>query len=356
MPTPTTESDALQTLLVDMGLAQLKGLPGQLEAEHSAIEARLSLLAATEHRAFLLANACGRDIGEKAQRAGAMLVSLEEDENDEGLVLDTAARDTAATLTGQLDTLRDLLDTPALFAALVRLGAYEDALELRGFVVRVALRFPQSKAVKTVSQKVHAATENMAAQLVATLRSSAKLPQCIRVIGFLRRLQVYSTHELSLVFLQQKNNHFKAILDDIKESDPQDYLKRYIEVSRDLFFDIITQYKAIFADSNTSTLHQQQQSTQQPSPTVYYPSTSPSTTNAILASYVTETTSHFLAHLESTLAKINDTQSLSSLLTQTMYYGLSLARISVDIRPLLPPPFIKSTERIFNNTLDAGLQ
>ncbi|ORY50075.1 Dor1-domain-containing protein [Rhizoclosmatium globosum] len=350
-----------------MGLPQLKALPSALAAEQRGIDAALSGLAAAEHRSFLAANACQRDLAVRADAVAASLdgLALKAEALSLNLKLDPidqSQKDKERILRNNYDQIIDLLGIPSLFDAFVRAGAYEDALDLAAFVSRLTLRHPSSAAVQSISSQVSTSTTLMLAQLVATLKSNAKLPQCIRVIGYLRRMEVFPETELRLVFLQQKDAFFRQLLSEIRETDPSEHVKKYIEVSREHFFDIITQYKAIFADSNlpssTSTLlhsnslhHNSQTAT---TPAIYHPQTSALATSTILSSYVTQTVNLFLEALTQSLPHIHDTQSLSSLLTQTMYYGLSLGRVGVDFRILTTDPFLTATERIATTLLDEG--
>ncbi|KAI8614739.1 Dor1-like family-domain-containing protein, partial [Chytriomyces sp. MP71] len=361
--------------LMEMGLRELKQLPVQLAGEQAEMDAALAALASKEHRAFLKANASARDVGASALIAqntalqlhsacSALAESLAE---TSAFVVNEEDKLVQSTLRNNYDLIMDLVAIPNLFDAFVRAGAYEDALDLAAFVSRLNLRYPAVSVVQSVSAQVTASTSLMLAQLVAILRSNAKLPMCIRVIGYLRRMEVYPETELRLVFLQQKDAYFRQLISEIRESDPADHLKKYIEVSRENFFDIITQYRAIFADSSSgsnpyitspsasSTSLNAAGSTKDTSPAIFYPFTNTIATPSILASYVSQTVTIFLAKLGATLPALTDTQSLNSLLTQTMYYGMSLGRVGVDFRVAVGDLFLHSITRVLSAALREGL-
>ncbi|KAJ3407939.1 conserved oligomeric Golgi complex component [Chytriomyces hyalinus] len=379
----------LNSLLMEMGLSQLRQLPVQLAEEQREIDHSLAALASKEHRAFLQANACARNVETAAANAALMLdsvqsgcdnlanalVALSEAAADSDIVSATNSLQNStsnavmSTLRLNYDSLMDIISIPSLFDAFVRAGAYEDALDLASFVSRLVLRYPSVTTVQSISAQVSASTSLMLAQLVAILRSNAKLPLCIRVIGYLRRMEVYPETELRLVFLQQKDAYFCQVLAEIRESDPADHLKKYIEVSRENFFDIITQYKAIFADaaptgSSTSnhlsatsptSSYTQAASSTSTTTAIFYPSTRAIATQSILSSYVAHTVSIFLETLKSTLPKLTDTQSINSLLTQTMYYGMSLGRVGCDFRVAATDMYLDAILRVFCSTVDQGL-
>ncbi|KAJ3023294.1 UNVERIFIED_CONTAM: conserved oligomeric Golgi complex component [Siphonaria sp. JEL0065] len=386
MPTPTSATSpnttaptdkALQTMLLDMGLAQLRTLPSLLEQEHAQIEGSLAALAADQHLLFLQANACARDIGEAEvqirETSTAIRKNMDALDDQIGALKTTTNNTSNADVNADVilrenyDELLDLLAIPGLLEAFVRAGAYEDALDLAAFVQRLMLRHKNILIVQNIAAQVAASTSLMLELLVAQLKTNAKLPTCIRVIGYLRRMDVYPETELRLVFLQQKDAYFRSLLKDIRETDPADFLKKYIEVSRENFFDIITQYKAIFADGSstaTPSIHHytslasssSSSSTNNNTPAIFHQSTTTIATSSILSSYVTQTVSLFLSNLSSKLDQINDTQSLNSLLTQTMYYGMSLGRVGVDFRILVTDLFLSATERIFTSILTEGVQ
>lgn len=59
----------------------------------------------------------------------------------------------------------------------------------------------------------------MQSQLLASLRASIQLPACLRVVGFLRRMETFSPTELRLRFLQARDTWLTSVLNAIPKDD-----------------------------------------------------------------------------------------------------------------------------------------
>lgn len=103
-----------------------------------------------------------------------------------------------------------------------------------------------------------------------------------------------------------------------------------IELSRVNLFNIITQYKATFADDDSS-----------------MDATDANESGNIFHAWINTKINNFLETLETDLQR-GDVTSFETILGQCMYFGLSFSRVGADFRTLLVPIFVKVIANNFN--------
>lgn len=59
----------------------------------------------------------------------------------------------------------------------------------------------------------------MISQLLNELKCDLTLPKCLKIVGYIRRMQAFSTPELKLKFLQTRDSWFKSVLAAIPKTD-----------------------------------------------------------------------------------------------------------------------------------------
>ena len=77
--------------------------------------------------------------------------------------------------------------------------------------------------VQAICKDVETSMDLMLHQLLQQLRGSIQLPTCLRVVGFLRRMEVFSDIELHLKFLQTRDSWLQGILGAIPRDDRKLY-------------------------------------------------------------------------------------------------------------------------------------
>jgi hypothetical protein len=177
----------------------------------------------------------------------------------------------------------------------------------------------------------------MLKQLLQQLKTNLQFNQCLKIIGIIRRLDVFTESELRVKFFQLRDTWFQSLLSNIPTTDPYHHITKTIEENRIHLFDIITQYRAIFSDetdsANDSINYKQKLDS-------FTTSSSSNNTNEAKLFYcwLQQKIKNFLAVLSRDL-KMGVGNRLDSVLSQSMYFGLAFSRVGLDFRVLMVPLF-----------------
>uniref|UniRef100_A0A803MKA2 Conserved oligomeric Golgi complex subunit 8 n=1 Tax=Chenopodium quinoa TaxID=63459 RepID=A0A803MKA2_CHEQI len=234
------------------------------------------------------------------------------------------------TLLENHSTLLDLLEIPQLMDTCVRNGNYDEALDLEAFVSKLCTMHPKIPVIQALAAEVKQTTQSLLSQLLQKLRSNIQLPECLRIIGYLRRIGVFSEYEMRL------QAWITGTLDDLDQRNPYEYLRGMVNCHRMHLFDVVNQYRAIFADDTSGSEENYD--------------------GGLLFSWAMHQITSHLRTLKVMLPKITEGGSLSNILDQCMHWAMGLGWVGLDYRGLLPSLFEEAVLNLFSKNVATAVE
>ena len=244
------------------------------------------------------------------------------------------------TLANQ-SALLDLLEAPSLQDTCVRHGNYDEALEIQSFVDKALRRHGDKKiaAIAQIGEGSRRASDAMLAQLLDKLRDpSIALPECLKVVGVLRRSDAMDETALRRAFLRCRERAVADAAAAVDGADAYEYVKRLTDAHRTRVFDVATQYRAIFADD------EEDEDDDDDDRAAYERS-------RLLRSWCTHRTGEYLRRLELAVPLIDEGARLAAAHEHARYCAASLARAGMEYRPLLTPIFADAASALYASCL-----
>lgn len=223
--------------------------------------------------------------------------------------------------------LLEVLEIPQLVNSCARVGMYDEALGLDAHVRALRKRHPDVEVLEDIAAEIRGTMRLIVSQLLRKLEGQLQLPVCLRVIGYLRRMGVFEERQLRAQFLRSRDAWLEAAIAAIPDDDSAyEYVTKYLNVNRVHLFEIVHQYRAIFADASD---------------------VGEAGERGLLAFWVHHHVLAIVATIADALERVDDASFVANILEQCMYCGLSLSRVGVDFRGLLPPLFARRMLEIF---------
>lgn len=326
------ESLAYIKELCSFGVDKLQYEPSRLKEEKDNINDDIQSYAFNNYKTFIKTADCSREIYQDFGQIDTkldFLVNKIPDFNSkcENFTrniqnINQARRNNNLTLQKHNQIL-EILEISQLMDTCVRNEYYDEALELSAYVKRLDKKYGNViNLIQKLNEDVKQSLDLMLKQLLDQLKHDLQFPTSLKIIGLIRRLNVFNESQLRIKFLQSRDVWLFKLLDNIPKDDAYTFLTKTIDENRIHLFDIITQYKALFTDDDLIS--------------------SKNDTNSdakLLNCWIMNKIDSFLNILKETLnSNLNHIHSLSrldSLLSQSMYFGLAFSRVGLDFRVAL---------------------
>jgi len=328
--------------LGNMNVERISGEPERISSQVHALQHQTQGLASDNYKTFIQTSACTADICQQFSAAESHLSEVLENLNNfksdcskfQNISQDISKHRRLTSLTlAKNTTLLEILELPQLMETVVRNHHYEEALQLHSYITKLCKKQPDVPILADIQLAVTANMRLMLQQLVSQLRAPVQLPQCLKVISFLRRMDVFTEAELRMKFLQSREAWLSSVLASVPKDDAYTHFTRTMELLRVNLFDIVTQYRSIFSDdtdhdaSNVSASEPQFDS------------------RLLFTSWLSRKVYQFLKVVMADLS--SGINSFESVMGQAMYFGLSFGRVGFDFRAQLAPLFSAAIEKQF---------
>jgi len=329
----------------DVSLSDLPAALARLSARRLQLETQSKDLAFEHYPTFIAAAACCKDIaadfrasrgqlGTAVERLPALAEAAAKFREEASAV--GARRKRVSLVLAKHPKLLEVLELPQLMETCVKNNYHEEALTIQALCAKLQKPLGRVPLMAAVVRDVRTSSAWMLNQLLARLRGQVQLPECLKIIGYVRRMGVFDETQLRLKFLQAREAHFAAsVASSAAGEDEYARLCRLVEVTRTCVFDALTQYRALFSDEDAAFFGAATHSGQQ-QPVVY---------RHIFSAWLFHKLRQFVKTLETHLSEEMEEQSVDSLMGQAMYFGQSLGRVGFDFRAWLVPVFFEVTTK-----------
>ncbi|KAI5644328.1 dor1-like family domain-containing protein [Phthorimaea operculella] len=263
-----------------------------------------------------------------------------------------------SSIRNQSDKLLELLELPSLMREALNAEDYESALDIFTFIRNLSKRYSEIPIVQNTTNEIMTLWFETLYHLFNQLRYDLPLPQCLQILGYLRRANtVYRSTEddhnalqsstgnkmsggitdgLHLHFLKARNAWFEKALEDANNTESSErLLRRIVELHRIHLFNVLTQHKSIFlSDAQESKVREDELSG-----------------TSALSCWLKQKVEVLAEILNTNLPK-EDESSFESLLNQCMYLCLSFGRVGADMRCVLTPLFRNNVLAQFHSGIE----
>ncbi|OQR93210.1 oligomeric Golgi complex subunit 8, partial [Thraustotheca clavata] len=306
---------------------ELVGRPWRLARQIDDVEERLQTLALKNYHVFVQSQQCSQVVNSELQTISVHVATVE---NDLPQLLSSCERldanvkvaaksnaDIQYILT-HYSQLMELLEIPSLIEGCIANDLFEEALDTIQFTKTLLNDEKSNSILNNLLREVQDATQSLRNRIGETLRQDLSLAKCLHLVAYLRRVDsmwttsVPNEYEASLKqeFLRCRGGWLAQTSQRLATSDPYQYLMQLIDLNRTSWFDLITQYTAIFGNDQSKT-------------------------DTPLCAWAMKLVVDLSAVVHRELPKIQDFGSIASVMEQMLFFASSLGRVQIDFSPMV---------------------
>jgi hypothetical protein len=228
--------------------------------------------------------------------------------------------------------LSEILTLQTRIDNLAKNSNYDEAIQLIVWVNSVLRKRFNYNIVSDLVKQVDDSTLKIINRLISGLAGQLNLANAIKTLGYLKRLGIDSDVELKTLFLRSRGQYLEIMVARVEVAD----VKKLLEVHRGVFFDILTMYHAIFIE------YSQEKKVQD--------------SLMLLSSWSSLVLTEFFNMIRNRIQDYREISLISSIQTQSMYYGMSLGRMGLDFRFWITDFFEEITLDLIFETLESGTE
>ena len=249
-------NEAYLAELLSFSLDRRNKEPELLRDEQERIQRQLEETAFKNYRAFVATAECIEKVAEGLGKIGTDLSSVYArvpEIEGRGKVYESTLeghlRDQKQTkaVSASAAQVQEILEVTQLMETCVRQGSYDEALDLEAFVSKLVVLHPNVEVVASLAARAKDLSRQMQSRLFSRLRQGLQLPECLRIVGYLRRMGTHTESGLREEYLECRDGWFQELVDGLPRHDHYGFVKRLTDYHRVHLFDVIMQFRAIFS-------------------------------------------------------------------------------------------------------------
>ena len=349
-----SQNEAYLAELLSYSSDRLSKEPELLRDDQSRIQRQLEDTAFKNYKAFVSTAECIQKVGDGLSEIGedlssirARIPAIEKNSSKYETVLADHLQEQGQNkqLLSNCGQVLEILEVTQLMETCVRHGNYDEALDLEAFVNKLTVLHPNVKTIQVLQGESRKLSLAMQKQLFSRLRANLQLPECLRIVGYLRRMGGYTENGLREEYLNCRDLWFQNLVNELSRVDHYSYIKRLTDYHRVHIFDIIMQYRAIFSDDKTTTSSSSSHGRQDNKSKDH--GSAQHNIADLLHVWSSKRIDLYLRELKAHLPFVHEGANLSSVFEHCMYCGMSLGRIGLDFRGLLVGLFENAVVSLF---------